>query len=87
MCLVGKWVIQEATSLFTFWCRGCGVLVVEVQVMVPFQALQAFGLKVDAVCPGKKAGETIATAIHDFLGHQVHSSRHNPFCHSPMSEE
>lgn len=41
--------------------------------MVPFQALQAFGLKVDAVCPGKKAGETCPTAIHDFLGHQVHN--------------
>jgi D-lactate dehydratase len=41
--------------------------------MVPFQALQAFGLKVDAVCPGKRAGETCPTAIHDFLGHQVHN--------------
>lgn len=41
------------------------------QVMVPFQALQAFGVKVDAVCPGKEAGESIATAVHDFLGHKV----------------
>jgi hypothetical protein len=39
--------------------------------MVPFQALQAFGVKVDAVCPGKRAGESIATAVHDFLGHKV----------------
>lgn len=41
------------------------------QVMVPFQTLQAFGVHVDAICPGKKAGDTVATAIHDFLGHQV----------------
>ena len=59
--------------LISWFCH----LAMNVQVMVPFQALQAFGLKVDAVCPGKKAGETIATAIHDFLGHQVRSSRQN----------
>jgi D-lactate dehydratase len=40
--------------------------------MVTFQALQAFGLTVDAVCPGKSAGEICVTAIHDFKGHQVH---------------
>ena len=34
--------------------------------MVPFQALQAFGFQVDAVCPGKKAGEACKTAVHDF---------------------
>lgn len=39
--------------------------------MVPFQALQAYGLKVDAICPGKKAGESCKTAVHDFVGHQV----------------
>lgn len=38
---------------------------------MPFQALQAFGVKVDAICPGKKAGETVATAVHDFLGYKV----------------
>jgi protease I len=36
------------------------------EVMVPFQALQAVGHTVHAVCPGKKAGEKIRTAIHDF---------------------
>ena len=36
------------------------------QVMVPFQALQAFGFTVDAVCPGKRAGDTCRTAVHDF---------------------
>lgn len=50
-----------------------GDYVEDYEVMVPFQALLAYGLKVDAVCPGKKAGETCATAIHDFLGHQTYS--------------
>ena len=36
------------------------------EVMVPFQALTALGHIIDAVCPGKKAGEKIKTAIHDF---------------------
>jgi protease I len=36
------------------------------EVMVPFQALLAVGHTVHAVCPGKKAGEKIRTAIHDF---------------------
>ncbi|GJU72967.1 protein DJ-1 homolog D [Tanacetum coccineum] len=35
-----------------------------VNVMVPFQALQAYGLLVDAVCPGKKSGDICRTAIH-----------------------
>ncbi|KAH7315281.1 hypothetical protein KP509_21G042600 [Ceratopteris richardii] len=41
--------------------------------MVPFQALQAYGLKVDAVCPGKKGGEYCKTAVHDFTGHQTYT--------------
>ena len=36
------------------------------EVMVPFQALQMVGHTVHAVCPDKKAGEKIRTAIHDF---------------------
>ena len=39
--------------------------------MVPFQALQAFGVSVDAVCPGKKAGDICRTAVHQSSGHQV----------------
>ncbi len=35
------------------------------ETMVPFQTLQAFGHQVDAVCPDKQAGDSIATAIHD----------------------
>lgn len=45
------------------------------EIMVPFQALQAVGHSVDAVCPGKKAGDTIATAIHDFEGQQTYSEK------------
>jgi protease I len=36
------------------------------EVMVPYQALQICGFEVDVVCPNKKAGDTIQTAIHDF---------------------
>ncbi|KAK6127508.1 hypothetical protein DH2020_038752 [Rehmannia glutinosa] len=51
----------------------CGDYVEDYEVMVPFQALLAYGLSVDAVCPGKKAGEICRTAIHDSLGHQTYS--------------
>ncbi|KAL2623477.1 hypothetical protein R1flu_003682 [Riccia fluitans] len=50
-----------------------GDYVEDYEVMVPFQALQAYGIKVDAVCPGKKAGDSVATAVHDFLGHQTYT--------------
>ena len=43
--------------------------------MVPFQALQGLGFCVDAICPGKKAGETCPTAIHDFEGAQTYSEK------------
>ena len=42
---------------------------------MPFQALQAVGHTVDAACPGKPAGATIATAIHDFEGDQTYSEK------------
>jgi protease I len=45
------------------------------EIMVPFQALQAVGHTVHAVCPDKKAGEAIATAIHDFEGQQTYSEK------------
>ncbi len=45
------------------------------EIMVPFQALLAVGHDVHAVCPGKKAGETIKTAIHDFEGDQTYSEK------------
>jgi len=45
------------------------------ETMVPFQALQMVGHTVDAVCPGKKAGQQIRTAIHDFEGDQTYSEK------------
>ncbi|MBI2239510.1 MAG: DJ-1/PfpI family protein [Magnetospirillum gryphiswaldense] len=45
------------------------------ETMVPFQILLAVGHKVDAVCPGKKSGEQVRTAIHDFEGDQTYSEK------------
>ena len=45
------------------------------EIMVPFQALQAVGHTVHAVCPDKKAGDAVATAIHDFEGQQTYSEK------------
>jgi len=45
------------------------------EVMVPFQALMAVGHAVHAVCPGKKKGEKVRTAIHDFEGDQTYSEK------------
>ena len=52
-----------------------GDYVEDYEVMVPFQALQMAGHKVDAVCPGKEAGQTVRTAIHDFEGDQTYSEK------------
>jgi len=45
------------------------------ETMVPFQALLAMGYAVDAVCPDKQAGDTIATCIHDFEGDQTYTEK------------
>lgn len=45
------------------------------ETMVPFQALQMVGHVVHAVCPDKKAGDKIKTAIHDFEGDQTYSEK------------
>lgn len=45
------------------------------ETMVPFQALQAVGHVVHAVCPDKRAGDTIKTAIHDFEGDQTYTEK------------
>jgi len=45
------------------------------ETMVPFQALQMVGHTVHAVCPGKKAGQQVRTAIHDFEGDQTYSEK------------
>lgn len=53
----------------------CGDYCEDYETMVPFQALLAVGHQVHAVCPGKKAGEQIKTAIHDFEGAQTYSEK------------
>ena len=45
------------------------------EIMVPFQALQMVGHTVHAVCPDKKAGEQVRTAVHDFEGAQTYSEK------------
>lgn len=52
-----------------------GDYVEDYEVMVPFQALQMVGHTVHAVCPGKKAGDVVRTAIHDFEGDQTYSEK------------
>jgi protease I len=52
-----------------------GDYVEDYEVMVPFQALQMIGHVVHAVCPGKKAGDVVRTAIHDFEGDQTYSEK------------
>jgi protease I len=52
-----------------------GDYVEDYEVMVPFQALQMVGHTVHAVCPDKKAGATVRTAIHDFEGDQTYSEK------------
>lgn len=52
-----------------------GDFVEDYEIMVPFQTLQTVGYEVDAVCPGKKAGETVRTAVHDFEGDQTYSEK------------
>lgn len=52
-----------------------GDFVEDYEIMVPFQMLLMVGHTVHAVSPGKAAGEQIATAIHDFEGHQTYSEK------------
>ena len=52
-----------------------GDFVEDYEAMVPFQALSMVGHTVHTVCPDKKAGETVRTAIHDFEGDQTYSEK------------
>jgi protease I len=45
------------------------------ELMVPFQALLMVGHAVHVVCPGKKSGQHLRTAIHDFEGDQTYSEK------------
>ena len=52
-----------------------GDYVEDYELMVPFQALLMVGHTVHVVCPGKRAGESVRTAIHDFEGDQTYSEK------------
>jgi deglycase len=52
-----------------------GDFVEDYEVMVPFQALLMVGHTVHAVCPGKRAGDKVRTAVHDFEGDQTYSEK------------
>ena len=52
-----------------------GDYVEDYEAMVPFQMLTMVGHTVHAVCPGKKAGEKVRTAVHDFEGDQTYSEK------------
>ncbi|WP_028318040.1 DJ-1/PfpI family protein [Desulfobulbus elongatus] len=52
-----------------------GDFVEDYEAMVPFQMLVMVGHEVHTVCPGKKAGDTVKTAIHDFEGDQTYSEK------------
>ncbi|MFX0105906.1 MAG: DJ-1/PfpI family protein [Candidatus Hodarchaeota archaeon] len=50
-----------------------GDFVEDYEAMVPFQILTMVGHTVHAVCPDKKAGDTVRTAVHDFIGDQTYA--------------
>lgn len=52
-----------------------GDYVEDYEAMVPFQTLLTLGIDVVTVCPGKKAGDTVRTAVHDFEGDQTYSEK------------
>jgi protease I len=52
-----------------------GDFVEDYELMVPFQMLVMVGHQVDVVCPNKKPGDYIKTAIHDFEGDQTYSEK------------
>ncbi|RLB37702.1 MAG: protease [Deltaproteobacteria bacterium] len=52
-----------------------GDYVEDYEAMVPFQILTMVGHTVHTVCPDKKAGETVKTAVHDFEGDQTYSEK------------
>lgn len=52
-----------------------GDFVEDYEAIFPFQAVQMAGHCIDTASPGKKAGSTVVTAIHDFEGHQTYSEK------------
>lgn len=65
-----------------------GDFVEDYEIMVPYQSLLSLGVEVDVVCPDKKAGDNIVTAIHDFVGFQTYQELrgHNFIINKTFSE-
>src|SRR5882762_4672133 len=65
-----------------------GAFVEDYEVMVPFQAQGGGGHRVDVVCPGRSAGQSVRTAVHDFEGDQTYSEKpgHNFTLNASFSE-
>lgn len=49
-----------------------GDYVEDYEAMVPFQAMGAVGIQVDAIAPDRKKGDAVPTAVHDFTGDQTY---------------
>jgi protease I len=45
------------------------------ETMVPYQMLLMVGYEVHAVCPNKRKGDSVKTAIHDFQGDQTYTEK------------
>ncbi|MFN4907374.1 MAG: DJ-1/PfpI family protein [Planctomycetota bacterium] len=52
-----------------------GDFVEDYEIMVPYQMLLMIGHDCHCICPGKKQGDYVMTAIHDFEGHQTYSEK------------
>ena len=52
-----------------------GDFVEDYEAMVPYQMLLMVGHEVHTVCPGKQAGDTVKTAVHDFEGDQTYTAK------------
>jgi protease I len=65
-----------------------GDFVEDYEVMVPFQALHMVGHTVHAVCPDKKKGQSVKTAVHDFEGDQTYLEKpgHNFALNATMAD-
>ncbi len=62
-----------------------GDFVEDYELMVPFQALLMVEHQVSVVCPEKKAGDTIKTAIHDFEGDQTYTEKRGTYLPSTQT--
>ncbi|KAL5792836.1 hypothetical protein ACOSP7_001430 [Xanthoceras sorbifolium] len=51
----------------------CGDSMEDYEVMVPVYVLEAFGVRVDCISPGKQLGDKCFTAVHDFMGFELYT--------------